>query len=55
MNQILLLDYYLKHPVERERIAKLGYQRALKLPNYETRMQEMIKYIEVDSSRRNEH
>ena len=41
------VDFYLKHPVERERIAKLGYERALKLPNYETRMKEMIKFIEV--------
>jgi len=49
------VDYYLKHPVEREHIAKLGYERVLKLPNYETRMKEMIKYIEVDSLRRNEN
>ena len=42
------VDFYLKHPVERERIAKLGYERALKLPSYETRMKEMIKYVEVD-------
>lgn len=41
------VDYFLKHPVERERIAKLGYERALKLPSYETRMKEMLKYIEV--------
>ena len=39
------VDYYLKHPVERERIAKLGYERVLKLPNYETRMKEKLDQI----------
>jgi spore maturation protein CgeB len=36
------VEYYLSHPEEREKIAKKGYERSLKLPTYIDRAKEII-------------
>lgn len=43
-----LLRYYLKHPTERERIAKQGHIRAWREHTFEARMQSMLSCIEKE-------
>ncbi|MBT4178259.1 MAG: glycosyltransferase family 1 protein [Candidatus Marinimicrobia bacterium] len=40
------VKYYLSHPVEREKIARRGYEKSLELPSYSDRVQQIIKSIE---------
>ena len=41
------VDYYLKHPKERERIAQAGYRRAFKEHTYYSRVKEILKILKL--------